>query len=652
MEYRPHVVITSGTNLHLVDNDCETDNSHANIIPDWQYIYQLYSEYQKIKHKTGAVKQWIYQSSDLTELSYFIPYKQMLDIANDSDGIYGANKWHPDDLDRLARVDSYNLDNYIDVSNVITRTHNWSRISYNFDKLLNTMPQFTDKIKQKLKNYIISDISLFGLACKTPPKSISLFVHCDSNRNTSNNISSSERHIIEKTGTITFCKPSKNKRQVIIWNRDTNTVLMHPMLYHNWHVIIDNKSPTITDINNVFATYVEKNLRIYNCNRLCHFCNSIKGNMFDYYDALCWDCGIKAWKIRNYPGRADQIRACVTGCRHTVGYFTALELLRRGAFVLGTTRFPNIAIETYKQEPDYSDWETRLIIIRADFLNWQDVNELIKALDIYNINTYINNAFQTMPNSQEYIENAVKLDSNPKCLAICLQEPTKDLDSENQITNANYIFLDHNKNIKCSKPMAQFTLNNVSSVMSHCDKDSVSLTQTISNQSNDKQMCSAIVPVKIFGPEPSWKRPICDISPHEIMTAGVINSIVPEMIIGTFRRMHKMKNINKSDGSTSNQIIINVGSSEGFGNVQSSITGGHKNHMIHLINCLRLENDVKLIAYTADPGFITGIYGKKQTPRNEFGIVKALSAHDGAMRIIQPLLEFLTTGKIPNAYYR
>lgn len=60
--------------------------------------------------------------------------------------------------------------------------------------------------------------------------------------------------------------------------------------------------------------------------------------------------------------------AVVTGCRHTVGYALTLRLLRCGARVLGTSRFPGAALLNYSREPDFEVWRGRLELMACDFL--------------------------------------------------------------------------------------------------------------------------------------------------------------------------------------------------------------------------------------------------------------------------------------------
>ena len=52
----------------------------------------------------------------------------------------------------------------------------------------------------------------------------------------------------------------------------------------------------------------------------------------------------------------------VTGGRVRIGYCVVVKLLRAGAFVLTTTRFPADAVMRYTKEPDFASWKDRLEI--------------------------------------------------------------------------------------------------------------------------------------------------------------------------------------------------------------------------------------------------------------------------------------------------
>jgi len=58
--------------------------------------------------------------------------------------------------------------------------------------------------------------------------------------------------------------------------------------------------------------------------------------------------------------------ALVTGARVKIGFQASLKLLRAGAHVIVTTRFPIDAAARYANEADYADYRPRLQIHGID----------------------------------------------------------------------------------------------------------------------------------------------------------------------------------------------------------------------------------------------------------------------------------------------
>ena len=58
--------------------------------------------------------------------------------------------------------------------------------------------------------------------------------------------------------------------------------------------------------------------------------------------------------------------ALLTGGRVKIGYQAGLKLLRCGAHLIVTTRFPRDSAARYAREPDFGDWADRLEIFGLD----------------------------------------------------------------------------------------------------------------------------------------------------------------------------------------------------------------------------------------------------------------------------------------------
>ena len=90
--------------------------------------------------------------------------------------------------------------------------------------------------------------------------------------------------------------------------------------------------------------------------RHCYVCKEPYGAVHPFYDQLCQPCGdfnfTKRTETADLTGRV----ALLTGGRVKIGYQAGIKLLRAGAQLIVTTRFPRDSAARYAQEPDFADW--------------------------------------------------------------------------------------------------------------------------------------------------------------------------------------------------------------------------------------------------------------------------------------------------------
>ena len=153
--------------------------------------------------------------------------------------------------------------------------------------------------------------------------------------------------------------------------------------------------------------------------RRCYVCKQPYRQVHDFYHLLCPRCGDASMAKRTQPLELKGRRALVTGGRIKIGYQTALALLRAGAEVIVTTRFPKDAASRYAQEEDVAAFRDRLTIVGLDFRRLPDVIAQIEAwrreltLDIL-----INNAAQTVWHPPSYYDALWQGESLPAALPI------------------------------------------------------------------------------------------------------------------------------------------------------------------------------------------------------------------------------------------
>src|SRR5207253_8245240 len=106
----------------------------------------------------------------------------------------------------------------------------------------------------------------------------------------------------------------------------------------------------------------------------------------------------------------------LTGGRVKIGYQLALRLLRDGAKVLITTRFPHAAARRLQAEPDSAEWGDRLHLYGLDLRNIPAVEAFARylldtepALDIL-----IHNAAQTIRRPHGFYQELIAQEHNPQ----------------------------------------------------------------------------------------------------------------------------------------------------------------------------------------------------------------------------------------------
>ena len=164
--------------------------------------------------------------------------------------------------------------------------------------------------------------------------------------------------------------------------------------------------------------------RIYLRPHVCYVCKRRFHLVHSFYSLLCIDCGDFNLKKRAQSGDLADKVALVTGGRVKIGYHCALKLLRAGAHVIITTRFPNNSLTKYASEPDFSTWKDRLRIHALDFRSLQAVEAFATHLasTLPRLDILINNACQTIHRPPAYYQNLVAFEEQQQQLQLQQQQ--------------------------------------------------------------------------------------------------------------------------------------------------------------------------------------------------------------------------------------
>ena len=132
--------------------------------------------------------------------------------------------------------------------------------------------------------------------------------------------------------------------------------------------------------------------------RTCYVCLNKFTEVHHFYDTMCPGCGDFNYAKRFQRADLSGQVALITGSRLKIGYHTTLMMLRSGARVIATTRFPADSAYRYAQEEDFADWGDRLHIYGLDLRHLPSVELFTEYVGTRygRLDILINNAAQTV----------------------------------------------------------------------------------------------------------------------------------------------------------------------------------------------------------------------------------------------------------------
>lgn len=358
---------------------------------------------------------------------------------------------------------------------------------------------------------------------------------------------------------------------------------------------ISGKSVYSTDSESIQKITYTKLQRPKNC----YCCNKSYLMAHSFYNRICPECAEFNYEKRFQKSDLTEQHAVITGCRIKVGYATTLKLLRAGATVIGTTRFPALALECFGQESDFEKWEDQLTIYGLDLRNLKEIDHFIEYVNhrFERLEILVNNAAQTIRYPDDYYLPIINREKE-----LLLSAP------ENTVV-----------------PNATPVLNNQSLIASNAVPDLADLKLTRFGQPVDNRS------------KTSWNSTLAEVDLMELLEVNLINQIAPYHLVKGFKTL-----IKKSDKDAKH--IINVTSSEGiFSHKNKSHFHPHTNMTKASLNMMTrtaAQDYAKDNIYmnSVDVGWIsTGATEALRKRQFEKGYVPPLDSVDGASRILDPI---------------
>jgi NAD(P)-dependent dehydrogenase (short-subunit alcohol dehydrogenase family) len=142
----------------------------------------------------------------------------------------------------------------------------------------------------------------------------------------------------------------------------------------------------------------------------CYVCKQRYVEIHRFYDQMCPSCGDFNYRKRTETADLSGRVALLTGGRVKIGYQAGIKLLRSGAQLIVTTRFPRDSASRYAAEPDFGDWADRLEIFGLDLRHTPSVEAFCSHLlsTRRRLDFIVNNACQTVRRPSDFYRHMLE----------------------------------------------------------------------------------------------------------------------------------------------------------------------------------------------------------------------------------------------------
>ena len=382
--------------------------------------------------------------------------------------------------------------------------------------------------------------------------------------------------------------------------------------------------------------------------RNCYVCKTEFTKMHHFYDTMCCDCGDFNYAKRFQTADVNGQVAVITGSRLKIGYHITLMLLRGGATVIATTRFPVDSALRFSKEADFMDWGHRLKIHGLDLRHIPSVEIFCNFIEqkYERLDILINNAAQTVRRPSGFYTHLMENE----------ESPISSLPKQ-----AQELLLDHTSCLDELKVLTSGASSNQNMPVTwHGPEPGIGLRASAKLSQIPYSFDNALVANEVF-PEGeldadlqqvdlrktnSWRLKLGEIETTEMIEVQLVNSVAP------FVLCNRLSEVMKKD-NTGQKHIINVSAMEGkFHRFFKEARHPHTNMAKAALNMLTHTAAGELakagiFMNAVDTGWVTdedpAELAKKKQELEDFQ--PPLDIVDGAARVMDPLFDGINTGK-------
>jgi NAD(P)-dependent dehydrogenase (short-subunit alcohol dehydrogenase family) len=370
----------------------------------------------------------------------------------------------------------------------------------------------------------------------------------------------------------------------------------------------------------------------------CYVCKQKYSAIHHFYDQMCMRCAefnfAKRTELADLTGRV----ALLTGGRVKIGYQAGLKLLRAGAQLIVTTRFPRDSAKRYAQEPDFSQWGHRLEIFGLDMRHTPSVEALCQELlaTRSRLDFIINNACQTVRRPPEFYTHMmegerVALSDAPDNARRLLgrYEGFRDVSEDNAVSSRS---IPEVTGLTRAAELSQVPL----------------LAEELLGQKHlfpDGRLDQDLQQIDLRGRN-SWRLLMAEVSSVELLEVHLINAVAPFILNARLKPL--MMRTPERD-----KHIVNVSAVEGqFYRRFKTTRHPHTNMAKAALNMMTRTAATDYHAdgihmNSVDTGWVTDedpvVIAARKTIEQRFH--PPLDIVDGAARILDPIISGINTGK-------
>ncbi|WP_027419176.1 SDR family oxidoreductase [Crocinitomix catalasitica] len=382
--------------------------------------------------------------------------------------------------------------------------------------------------------------------------------------------------------------------------------------------------------------------------RNCYVCKAEFTTLHHFYDTMCQDCGdfnyAKRYQTADLTGQV----AVVTGSRLKIGYHITLILLKAGATVVATTRFPVDSALRFAKEEDFTSWGHRLHIHGLDLRHIPSVEIFCNYIEMKysRLDILINNAAQTVRRPAGFFKHLMDKEELPmdelpdfakdllKNHFDCIQElKTLSIQTADQ---KNLPVTWHGK-----EPGIGLSASAKLSQIPYSFDNSLAASEVFPEGKLDADLQQ--VDLRSTN---SWRLKLGEIETLEMIEVQLVNSIAPFVLCNRLSVLMRKEN-------TGQKHIINVSAMEGkFHTFKKIARHPHTNMAKAALNMLTHTSASEfakdgVFMNAVDTGWVTDEdpieLSKKKTEIHDFQ--PPLDIVDGAARVLDPLIDGINTGK-------